>query len=84
VVLSGSSSAKRTVRATHALSRSCRINTRVPHSDENAANRDVGTGRQIMVLERWTNPKPRRRTCSPRYGVPPCRGESAGVAKRPR
>jgi hypothetical protein len=37
-----------------------------------------------MALERWTNLKPRRRTRSPRYGVPSCRGESAGVAKRPR
>jgi hypothetical protein len=43
-----------------------------------------GTGRQKMVLERWTKPKPQRRTCSPRYGVPSCRGKSAGVAHRPR
>jgi hypothetical protein len=43
-----------------------------------------GTGRQRMVLERWTNPKPQRRTRSPRYGVPSCRGKPAGVAKRPR
>jgi hypothetical protein len=26
-----------------------------------------GTGRQKMALERWTNPKLSRRTCSPRY-----------------
>jgi hypothetical protein len=43
-----------------------------------------GTGRQRMGLERWTNPKLSRRTCSPRYGLPSCRGISAGVAKRPR
>ena len=43
-----------------------------------------GTGRHRMVLERWTHPKPRRRTCSLQYGLPSCRGESAGVAKRPR
>ena len=30
-----------------------------------------------MALERWTNPKPLRRTCSPRYGRRSCRGESA-------
>jgi hypothetical protein len=35
-------------------------------------------------LDPWTNPKPQRRACSPRYGVPSCRGTSAGVAKRPR
>jgi hypothetical protein len=29
-----------------------------------------GTARQRMVLERWTNPKPQRRTRSPRYRVP--------------
>jgi hypothetical protein len=29
----------------------------------------IGTARQKMVLERWTNPKPQRRTRSPRYGV---------------
>jgi hypothetical protein len=42
------------------------------------------TGRQRMALERWTNPKPQRRACSPRYGVPLCGGKSAGVAKRRR
>jgi hypothetical protein len=36
-----------------------------------------GTGRQRTVLERWTNPKLQRRTCGPRYGVPPCSGKSA-------
>jgi hypothetical protein len=41
-----------------------------------------GTGRQNMVLGRWTNPKLSTRTCSPRYGLHPGR-ESAG-AKRPR
>jgi hypothetical protein len=33
------------------------------------ANRNwVGTGRQKMVLERWTNPKRSRRTCTCEYG----------------
>jgi hypothetical protein len=32
---------------------------------------------------RFLQPKPQRRTRSPRYGVPPCRGKSAEVAKRP-
>jgi hypothetical protein len=41
-----------------------------------------GTGRQRMVLEPWTHPKPQRRTCSAQYEVPSCRGKSAGVAKR--
>jgi hypothetical protein len=44
----------------------------------------VGTGRQKMVLERGANPTLSRRTCSPRYGLQSGRGESAGVAKRPR
>jgi hypothetical protein len=39
-----------------------------------------GTARQRMALERWTNPKPQRRTRSSRYEVPSCRGKSAGVA----
>jgi hypothetical protein len=43
-----------------------------------------GTGRQKMALERWTNPKRPRRTCSPRHGLQSCRRKSAGVAKRPR
>jgi hypothetical protein len=43
-----------------------------------------GTARQRMALERWTSPKPPRRTRSPRHGVPSCGGKSAGVAKRPR
>jgi hypothetical protein len=43
-----------------------------------------GTGRQRMVLERATNPKRSRRTCSPRYRLQSCRGKPAGVAKRPR
>jgi hypothetical protein len=43
-----------------------------------------GTARQKMHLERWTNPNRSRRTSSPQYGLRPCRGESAGVAKRPR
>jgi hypothetical protein len=36
-----------------------------------------GTARQRMALGRWTNPKPQRRTRSPRYGLPSCRGKSA-------
>jgi hypothetical protein len=43
-----------------------------------------GAGRQKTALERWTNPKLSRRTCSPRYGLQSCRGRSAGVSKRPR
>jgi hypothetical protein len=37
-----------------------------------------------MVLERRTDLKRSRRTCSPQYGLPSRRGNSAGVAKRPR
>jgi hypothetical protein len=44
----------------------------------------VWHARQKTVLERWTHPKHSRRTCSPRHGLPSCRGKSAGVAKRPR
>jgi hypothetical protein len=44
----------------------------------------VRRGRQKMVLERWTNPKPQRRTRSLRCEASSCRGKSAGVAKRPR
>jgi hypothetical protein len=43
-----------------------------------------GTARQEMVLERWTHPTRSRRACSTRYGLRSCRGESVGVAKRPR
>ena len=43
-----------------------------------------GAVRQKMVLERWTNPKRSRRTCICEFGLPSCRGKSAGVAKRPR
>jgi hypothetical protein len=42
------------------------------------------TGRQKRFLERWTNPTLSRRTRSFRYGVQSCRGESTGVAQRPR
>jgi hypothetical protein len=31
-----------------------------------------GTGRQKLVLERWTNPKLSRRTCTCEYGLPSC------------
>jgi hypothetical protein len=48
------------------------------------ANRRDSTGRQKMVLERWTTPKLSRRSWSPRYGVQSCRRKSAGVAKRSR
>jgi type IV pilus biogenesis protein CpaD/CtpE len=51
-------------------------------------NRNVGQGlargRQKRLLERWTNPKLSRRTCTCEYGLQSWRGESAGVAKRPR
>jgi hypothetical protein len=43
-----------------------------------------GTARQEMAFERLTNPTLVRRMCSSRYGLPPCRGKSAVVAKRPR
>jgi hypothetical protein len=43
-----------------------------------------GTGRQKLVLERGTKPKLSRRACTCEYGLQSCRGESAGVAKRPR
>jgi hypothetical protein len=45
---------------------------------------EFGTGRQKMVLERWTNPKLSRRTCTCEYGLQSCRGKSVGAAKRPR
>jgi hypothetical protein len=37
-----------------------------------------------MVLERRTNPKLSRHTCTCEYGLQSCRGKPAGVAKRPR
>jgi hypothetical protein len=43
-----------------------------------------GAGRQETVLERETNPKISRRACTCEYGLLSCRGESAGIAKRPR
>jgi hypothetical protein len=43
-----------------------------------------GMGRQKRVLERWTNPKVSRRTCTCEYVLQSHRGNSAGVAKRPR
>ena len=43
-----------------------------------------GTGAHKMVLERGTNPKRSRRTCTCEYGLQSCRGKSAGVARRPR
>jgi hypothetical protein len=58
-----------------------------PTAMEKVANRNaswVGKGRQRMVLERWTNPKRSRRACTCEYGLQSCRGQSAGVAKRPR
>jgi hypothetical protein len=61
----------------------------MPYSDVKVANRRIvmlgfGAGRQKMTLERWSNPKLSRLTCSPRYGLKLCKGKSAGVAKRPR
>jgi hypothetical protein len=56
-----------------------------PHTAmQRVANRNVKAwhGRQRMVLERWKNPKLSCRTCE--YGLQSRRGESAGVAKRPR
>jgi hypothetical protein len=43
-----------------------------------------GTGRQKRLLERWMNPKLARRACPCEHGLPSCRGNWAGVAKRPR
>jgi hypothetical protein len=43
-----------------------------------------GAARQKLALERWTNPKRLRRTCTCESGLQACRGKSAGVAKRPR
>jgi hypothetical protein len=43
-----------------------------------------GTGRQETALERGPTPKLSRRTCTCEYGLRPCGGQSAGVAKRPR
>ena len=56
------------------------------YGDAKVANHNSrkGLARQKLGLDRWTNPKPQRSTRSPRYGVPSCRGGSAGVAKRPR
>jgi hypothetical protein len=45
---------------------------------------ELGTGRQRMLIQRRTNPKLSRRTCTCEYGLHSCRGNSAGVAKRPR
>jgi hypothetical protein len=44
----------------------------------------LGTGRQKMAFEQWTNPKRSRRTCTCEYGVQSRGGNSAGVAKPPR
>ena len=56
------------------------------YSDDTDANRYLGQGlaRPKLALERWTNPKLSRCTCSPRHGLQSCRRKSAGVAKRPR
>jgi hypothetical protein len=79
-------------RATHpmstrpALSLSTHRQTRCRTAMKKVASRNsigFGTARQRMVLERWTNPKPQRRTRSPRYEVQYWVGELAGVAKRP-
>jgi outer membrane biosynthesis protein TonB len=44
----------------------------------------LGTGRQKRLLERWTNLKHSRRTCTCECELRSWRGKSAGVAKRPR
>jgi hypothetical protein len=57
------------------------------YSDENSCESQrsaLARALQKTVVERWTNPNLSRRTCSPRHGLQPCRGNSAGVAKRPR
>jgi hypothetical protein len=41
-------------------------------------------GDRKRPLQRWTNPKLSRRTCTCECGLQSCRGKSAGVAKRPR
>jgi hypothetical protein len=53
---------------------------------ETGANRKVrvGTARQKMALERGTNPKHLRPTCTCEYGLHSRRAKSAGVAKQPR
>ena len=52
---------RRQVRSPPAVAKSVRIITV-----------GFGTRRQRMVVERGTNPKRSRRTCSPRYRVPSC------------
>jgi hypothetical protein len=54
----------------------------LPLPPPHATIRLLSTGRPKMALERGTNPKLARRTCSPRYGLPSL--DWAGVAKRPR
>jgi hypothetical protein len=65
----------------------CNVEPAAVQRCQKVANRDskrFGTARQERALERWTTRKPQRRTCSRRYGVPPCGGKPAGVATRPR
>jgi hypothetical protein len=40
----------------------------------------VRFGDRSLVIDRWANPKLSRCTCTCEYGVPSCRGKSAGVA----
>jgi hypothetical protein len=44
----------------------------------------LGFGTTEYALDRWTNPKLSRRTCTCEYGLQSWRGKSAGVVKRPR
>jgi hypothetical protein len=57
------------------------------YSDAKVANRNLGVGhggRQRMLLERWTNPKPQRRTRSARTGgYNQCRGSNGPVSHLP-
>jgi hypothetical protein len=48
-----------------------------PYSDERVANRNATRATEIMDLERWTNPKLSRCTCSPPYRLQSWRGKSA-------
>jgi hypothetical protein len=57
------------------------------YSEAHVANRDArvsARGDRKRVLERGTNPYLSRRACTCEYGLQSWRGESAGVAKRPR
>jgi hypothetical protein len=80
----GSSRAHRCVYRLCALCRWWAVGCVVQRCQLRIVTLRVGAGRQKVVLERWTNPKLSRRTCTCKYGLQWCRGRSAGVAKRPR